>query len=108
MNAEPIALTSFIPAHLPSLVEFLDRVLVGHRHWAPITQADFTERVLTQAGFDPAGLILALAGERVVGGVHAIKPLPLAPATPTRSSVTMSPGWLLILPGARGTWAAGC
>ena len=100
MNAEPITLTSFIPAHLPVLVEFLDRALVGHRHWAPITQADFTERVLSQPGFDPAGLILALAGGQVVGGVHAIKPLQCAPvysAAEPRHHIA----WLAVDPASR-------
>jgi len=100
MNTEPIALTTFIPAHLPVLVEFLDRVLAGHRHWAPITQADFTERVLTQPGFDPAGLILALAGEQVVGGVHAIKPLQLAP-TYSNSEQRHHIAWLAVDPAFR-------
>ncbi len=100
MNAEPITLTSFVPAHLLALVEFLNRVLVGHRHWAPITQADFTERVLAQPGFDPAGLILAQAGGQVVGGVHAIKPLQCAPvysATEPRHHIA----WLAVDPGFR-------
>lgn len=74
MNNIPITLTPFAPPHLPALVEFLNRALVGHRHWAPISEADFTERVLAQSCFDPKGLILAWAGQRVVGGVHAIKP----------------------------------
>ena len=56
MNTETIDLTPFSPSRLPALVDFLNRVLAGHRHWAPITPADFTERVLTQPGFDPAGI----------------------------------------------------
>lgn len=76
VNTSPIALTTFYPARLPGLVAFLNRALAGHRHWAPITEADFSERVLAQPGFDPKGLILARAGERIVGGVHAIKPAP--------------------------------
>lgn len=74
MDTEPITLTTFYPVRLPALVTFLNHVLAGRRHWAPITEDDFTERVLTQPGFDPKGLILARAGDRIVGGVHAIKP----------------------------------
>ena len=72
-------LAPFSPAHLPALVAFLNRVLTGRRHWAPITAADFTERVLEQPAFDPNGLILAWAAGQVVGGAHAIKPPPLLP-----------------------------
>jgi ribosomal protein S18 acetylase RimI-like enzyme len=79
MDTESVVLTPFSPSRLPALVDFLNRVLVGHRHWAPITQADFTERVLAQPGFDPGGVILALADGQVVGGAHAIKPLQCAP-----------------------------
>ena len=80
MDTEAIELTPFSPVRLPALVDFLNRVLAGHRHWAPITPADFTERVLAQSGFDATGLILAVLDGQVVGGVHAIKPLPLAPS----------------------------
>lgn len=80
MNADPPTLTTFSPAHLPALLAFLNRVLVGHRHWAPVTAADFSQRVLAQAGFDPKGLVLAWAQQQVVGGVHAIKPAPEMPA----------------------------
>ncbi len=74
-----VTVVPFAPAHLPALVVFLNRVLAGHRHWAPISEADFCERVLDQPAFDPQGLILAWAEGRVVGGVHAIKPPPLLP-----------------------------
>ena len=77
--ASNVTRTTFVPAHLPALVAFLNRVLAGHRHWAPITEADFAERVLAQRGFDSRGLILAWADGRVVGGVHAIKPSNLGP-----------------------------
>lgn len=60
-------------------MSFLNRVLANHRHWAPITEADFVERVLAQPAFDPQGLILAWADGKVVGGVHAIKPPPPLP-----------------------------
>ena len=43
MNTESIDLTPFSPSRLPALVDFLNRG-AGHRHWAPITPADFTER----------------------------------------------------------------
>ncbi len=77
--AAQVSLAPFAPSHLPDLVGFLNRVLAGHRHWAPISEADFTERVLAQEAFDPDGLILAWADGEVVGGVHAIKPPPPAP-----------------------------
>ena len=75
-----VFLRYFTPARLPALVTFLNRVLAGHRHWAAIGEADFGERVLVQPGFDPKGIVLAMDGERVVGGVHAIKPSPAFPA----------------------------
>jgi ribosomal protein S18 acetylase RimI-like enzyme len=71
-----LSLTSFTPELLTSLVTFANRALVSHRHGVPITPDDFTERVVDQPGFDPRGLILALDGPQVVGGVHASKPLP--------------------------------
>lgn len=76
MDDRSVTLTTFIPSYLTALVEFLNRVLMGYRHWAPITPADFAERVLVQRGFDPKGLILAWAGKDLIGGVHAIKPAP--------------------------------
>jgi ribosomal protein S18 acetylase RimI-like enzyme len=78
----------------------LNCVLAGHSHWAPITEADFLERVLAQPGFDPRGLILAWAGEQVVGGIHAIKPNLAA-----RMSLDVEPrhhiAWLAIGPEYR-------
>lgn len=96
-----ITLTTFSSWHLPALVEFLNRVLAGHRHWAPITQADFDERVLSQPGFDPNGLILAWADGQVVGGVHAIKPAPCLAShwmTEPRHHIA----WLAVGPAFRG------
>ncbi len=101
MNADSITLTTFAHAHLPALVEFLNRVLAGHRHWAPITQAEFAERVLAQPGFDPAGLILAWAGGQVVGGVHAIKPAPHL-ASHWTSEPRHHIAWLAVDPAFRG------
>jgi GNAT superfamily N-acetyltransferase len=75
-----IRLATFTPLLLPALVAFLNNVLSGHRHWVPISERDFTERVLDRPAFDPQGLILAVADGVVVGGVHAIKPVPLQPA----------------------------
>ena len=102
MNADPITLTPFTPAHLPALVEFLNRVLAGHRHWAPITPADFAERVLVQPGFDPKGLILAWAGQDVVGGVHAIKPA-AGMASQWASEPRHHIAWLAVDPAFRQT-----
>ena len=100
MNTETIDLTPFSPSRLPALVDFLNQVLAGHRHWAPITPADFTERVLTQPGFDPAGLILAVADGRVVGGTHAIKPIQLVP-TYSNSEQRHHIAWLAVDPAYR-------
>lgn len=100
MSGDLINLTTFSPSSLPALVMFLNRVLVGHRHWAPITEADFAERVLTQAGFDPKGLILAWAGQQVVGGIHAIKPaleMPSHRAAEPRHHIA----WLAVDPACR-------
>jgi ribosomal protein S18 acetylase RimI-like enzyme len=92
--------TTFRPDHLPALVAFLDRVLAGHRHWAPITEADFVERVLEQPAFDPKGLILAWQDGVIAGGAHAIKPPDIA------ASPTLEPrhhiAWLAVAPECRG------
>jgi ribosomal protein S18 acetylase RimI-like enzyme len=77
-SSSPITLNTFSPAQTPELIAFLNRVLAGHRHWAPISETDFAARVLDRPGFDPGGLILARAGGRVFGGIHAIKPALLA------------------------------
>ena len=101
MSASPITLATFIPAHLPALVEFLNRVLAGHRHWAPITEADFAERVLAQPGFDAKGLFLALDGTRVVGGAHAVKPSPHSPSF-RMGEARHHIAWLAVAPEVRG------
>lgn len=75
-----VSLRRFTPAHLPSLVAFLNDAFAGHRHYAPITEADFAERVLVQPAFDPGGLILGMDGHRLAGAVHAIKPSSAIPA----------------------------
>lgn len=97
-----MTLAAFQPAHLPALVAFLNRVLAGHRHWATISEADFTERVLDQPAFDPKGLILAWdpTGREVIGGVHAIKPpeVPLYETQEPRHHIA----WLAVAPEQRG------
>lgn len=101
MTTTPVSLFAFRPSHLPALVAFLNRVLAGHRHWAPITEGDFVERVLSQPGFDPKGLILAWADGQVVGGVHAIKPALAMPAhrdAEPRHHIA----WLAVDPACRG------
>ena len=96
-----MVISPFTPADLPALVAFLNEALRGHRHWAPITAGDFTERVLSSPVFDPAGLILAREGDRVAGGVHAFKPVPPLPVyegQPPRHAIA----WLAIAPDMRG------
>jgi ribosomal protein S18 acetylase RimI-like enzyme len=96
------SLSAFQPEHLPALVAFLNKALAGHRHWAPITEADFEERVLEQPAFDPKGLILAWdePGGAVMGGVHAIKPseLSIYQMQEPRHHIA----WLAVLPEQRG------
>lgn len=101
MDTTPVTLTTFYPTRLPALVAFLNRALAGHRHWAPITEADFTERVLAQLGFDSKGLILARAGDRIVGGVHAIKPAADLPAY-RHAEPRHHIAWLAVDPAVRG------
>ena len=91
--------STFRPEHLPALVAFLNRVLAGHRHWAPITEADFTERVLEQPAFDPKGLVLARQDSEIVGAVHAIKP-PEIMASPTQEP-RHHIAWLAVAPEHR-------
>lgn len=100
-TAQPITLRRFLPAHLPSLVAFLNRAFAGHRHYAAINEADFAERVLAQPGFDGRGLILGVREGEVVGAVHAIKPPPSIPASrawEARHHIA----WLAVAPEARG------
>ncbi len=75
-----VKLRHFSPEHLPALIDFLNEAFAGHRHYAPITVADFAERVLVQPAFDPGGLILGMDGDRLAGAVHAIKPASAIPA----------------------------
>jgi len=56
-------LATYSPELLPALVAFLNKALSGHRHWVPISERDFTERVLRPSAFDPRGLILDTLGE---------------------------------------------
>jgi ribosomal protein S18 acetylase RimI-like enzyme len=99
--ASPVKLRHFLPAHLPSLVAFLNRAFAGHRHYAPITEGDFAERVLVQPGFDPRGLILGMQGNEVMGAVHAIKPPPSIPAHRSWEA-RHHIAWLTVTPEARG------
>lgn len=97
----PIQLATFTPALLPSLVAFLNNVLSGHRHWVPIRERDFRERVLDRSAFDPQGLILAVADGVVVGGVQAIKPIPIQPAY-QGIEPQHHIAWLAVAPDCRG------
>jgi len=99
--APHVSLTTFTPAQAPALVGFLNRVLAGRRHWAPITESDLAQRVLDQEGFDARGLILAWSGDHLVGGVHAIKP---APTLPMYRSLEPQHhiAWLAVEPEHRG------
>jgi GNAT superfamily N-acetyltransferase len=72
-------ISPYTPADLPELVAFLNRTLLGHRHWVAISEAEFSERVLDQPAFDPQGLLLARDAGRVIGGVHALRPPPDLP-----------------------------
>lgn len=99
--AARVTLRHFLPGYLPSLIAFLNRAFAGHRHYAPIREADFAERVLAQPAFDPRGLILGMADNLVVGAAHAIKPpaaLPANRAAEARHHVA----WLAVAPEARG------
>ncbi len=87
-----------MPGDLPALIAFLNGVFAGHRHYSPIAEADFSERVLAQPGFDPTGLILARQGGRVVGGVHALRPQPLSPIYEEPQHHI---AWLAVAPEAR-------
>lgn len=89
----------FTPVDLPSLVSFLNRALTGHRHYLPIREAEFAERVLGQPDFDPAGLILARQDGRIVGGVHALRP---QTSTLLYEEPRHHIAWLVVDPEARG------
>lgn len=93
-------LKTYTPDQLSALVAFLNQELACHRHWSPISEADFHERVLDQPVFDPRGLILAWEGDRLVGGVHALRPpepTPLYRAHEPRHTIA----WLAVTPDAR-------
>jgi ribosomal protein S18 acetylase RimI-like enzyme len=94
-------LAAFTPPIMPALVAFLNNVLSGHRHWVPITEGDLVERVVGQPAFDPRGLILAVHDGEVVGGVHAIKPVPLQPAY-QGVEPQHHIAWIAVAPDVRG------
>jgi ribosomal protein S18 acetylase RimI-like enzyme len=101
VSTDTVQFLVFSPADTEPLVAFLNRVLQSQRHWAPISPADFRQRVVDQSAFDPAGLLLAWADGQVIGGVHAIKP----PA-PTSIYKNIEPrhiiAWLAVDPAYRG------
>lgn len=101
MTPSPVNLSPFTPDRLPGLVAFLNRALAGHRHWAAITEADFAERVLVQPDFDPKSLVLAIADDEIVGGVHATKP-PFATPAHSDSEPRHHIAWLAVAPEYRG------
>ena len=102
-----VILRHFLPGYLPALTGFLNHAFAGHRHYVPIGEADFAERVLAQLAFDPHGLILAMTGDEVLGAVHAIKPPPSLPANrvaEARHHIV----WLAVADDARAAgWAPG-
>jgi GNAT superfamily N-acetyltransferase len=90
-----VTLNTFSPAQTPALISFLNRVLAGAHRRVTVTAADLAARVVDRPGFDPAGLILAWAGNEVIGGVHAIRPAPEL-ATPVHHIA-----WLAVAPERR-------
>jgi ribosomal protein S18 acetylase RimI-like enzyme len=93
-------LRRFTASYLPALTAFLNRSFAGHRHYAPITEAEFAERVLVRPEFDARGLILATDGERVAGAVHAIKPPDIVP-TSRSAELRHHIAWLAVDPDYR-------
>jgi ribosomal protein S18 acetylase RimI-like enzyme len=94
-------LATYTPELLSALVDFLNQVLSGHRHWVPISEQDFTERVLEQPAFDSRGLILAIADGVVVGGAHSIRPVALQPIY-QGIEPQHHIAWLAVMPEYRG------
>lgn len=74
-----IRLESHHPSRNDALLAFWNAAFAGQRNFRPLTAQEWQQRVLAAPACDPAGLILAVAGDgQIVGGVHALRPAPAA------------------------------
>ena len=68
-------LAAFRPGILPAVVRFWNRCFSERRNFFPVTEEVFLRRVVEKRTaverFDPEGFVVALAGRKVVGLVHA-------------------------------------
>ncbi len=95
-----VEIVTYDPGHLPGLVAFWNRALRHRRHFAPLTGELYRARVTSKPAFDPAGLFLAIDGERVVGMAHGLRPAPRVGnygVWPAQSGVAL----LVVLPAYR-------
>jgi hypothetical protein len=52
-TAPVVTLRRFTPRYLTALTAFLNQSFAEHRHYTPIAEAEFAERVLVRPEFDP-------------------------------------------------------
>ncbi len=65
-----ISLRTYCPEDLPALVALWNRCLVGTPNFIPLTEREFSERVVRAPGFRPELMLLAAEQEELVGYVH--------------------------------------
>jgi len=61
---------------LPKLVSFWNSVFRKKRNFYPVDKELFMQRIINQEPFDLKGFMVAMAGEKVIGIVHALKSAP--------------------------------
>lgn len=72
-----IKLASYRSEQRDALITFWNAAYAGRRNFRALTAGEWEARVVQAPAFDPQGLILATtADDRVVGGVHALRPAP--------------------------------
>ncbi len=71
-----IAYHTFDLDALPKLVSFWNSIFRDRRNFYPVDKELFMQRIINQEPFDLKGFMMAMAGEKVIGMVHAMKPAP--------------------------------
>lgn len=63
-------LQAYRDGHLPGLTDAWNRTFVGEPNFVRVGEADLLRRVIHQDSFEPANLLVARSGDRVLGFVH--------------------------------------
>jgi ribosomal protein S18 acetylase RimI-like enzyme len=66
-----VKLATWTPKLLPAVVRFWNRCFAAKRHYYPMTEKLFRERVTKAEAFDPRSFVVAREGEEVVGLLHS-------------------------------------